>query len=69
MRRLYADISSSISSCSWLHVRPVANIPQFTTRSMSAPTEQKVLKVFSHAFCSSWAWLSELGAVVWEGTR
>jgi len=43
----------------------VANIPQFTTRSAPEATEQKVVKVFSHAFCSSWAWLSEFGAVVW----
>ncbi len=50
-----AEISSSMISCSLLHVMPVANMPQLTIRSLPAAAEQKVLKVFSHAFCSSWA--------------
>jgi len=36
-----------------LQVKPVANMPQLTIRSFPAATEQKVLKVFSQAFCSS----------------
>ena len=62
-------ISASIRSCSSLHVMPVANMPQLTIRSLPAPTAAIWLKVFSQAFCSSWAWLSELGAVVCDGTR
>ena len=63
-----AEISSSIRSCSWLHVMPVANMPQLTIRSLPAATAQNWLRVFSQAFCSSWAWLSEFGAVVWQGS-
>ena len=63
-----AVISSSMTSCSLLYVMPVANMPQLTTRSLPEAIEQNWLRAFSQAFCSSWAWLSELGAVVCEGT-